>query len=88
MSCGIGYRCGSDLVLLWYRLAAVALFIPLAWEPPYATGTALKKKKKRKKEIKKNVKETLPSAKIGCIFNKEGMRNEISFVQREKGILS
>ena len=46
------------------------------------------KKKKKKKEIKKNVKETLPSAKIGCIFNKEGMRNEISFVQREKGILS
>jgi len=23
---------------------------PLAWEPPYASGAALKKKKKRKKE--------------------------------------
>ena len=33
-----------DLVLLWLRcrLAAVALIGPLAWEPPYATGVALK----------------------------------------------
>ena len=47
MSCGVGHRCGSDLVLqcLWCRLAAVASIRSLAWEPPYATGTALKKKK-------------------------------------------
>ena len=51
MSCGIGPRCGSDLVLLWLwrRLAAVALIRPLAWEPPYAAGVALKSKKKKKK---------------------------------------
>ena len=50
MSCGVGRRLGSDLALLWlwYRLAAVALIQPLAWEPPYATGAALKKKKKKK----------------------------------------
>ena len=34
---------------LWYRLAATGLIRPLAWEPPYATGAALEKKKKKKK---------------------------------------
>ena len=45
MSCDVGHRCGSDLVLLWlwYRLGAAALIQPLAWEPPYAVGVALKK---------------------------------------------
>ena len=38
-------------MLLWCRLAAVALILPLAWEPPYATGVAgYKKQKKKKKE--------------------------------------
>ena len=31
---------------MWGRLAAVAPIQPLAWEPPYAAGTALKKEKK------------------------------------------
>ena len=37
----------KDLVLLWLwcRLAAVAPIRPLAWEPPYAAGMALKRKK-------------------------------------------
>ena len=36
-----------DLVLLWLwcRQAAVALIHPLAWELPYAVGTAIKKTK-------------------------------------------
>ena len=33
------------LLWLWCRLAATALIWHLAWEPPYATGAALKKKK-------------------------------------------
>ena len=33
------------LLWLWCRLAAAAPILPLAWEPPYATGVALKKKK-------------------------------------------
>ena len=47
MSCGVGHRCGLDSTLLWLwcRLAAVALIRPLAWEPPYAAGAALKRKK-------------------------------------------
>jgi len=45
------HRHGSDLALLWlwHRLAAAALIWPLAWEPPYATGAALKKGKEKSK---------------------------------------
>ena len=47
MSCRVGRRYGSDLVFLqlWCRLAAVALILPLAWEPLYAEGMALKRQK-------------------------------------------
>ena len=50
MSCGVGHRCGSDpaLLWLWRRPAVAALILPLAWEPPYAMGAALKKKEKKK----------------------------------------
>ena len=53
MICGIGRRRGSDLVLLWLwcRPAATAPTGPLAWEPPYAVGLALKIQKRKKKEI-------------------------------------
>ena len=37
------------LLWLWCRPAAVAPIRPLAWEPLYASGVALKKKKKKKK---------------------------------------
>ena len=49
MSCGVGHRLGSDLVLLWLwcRLEATALIEALAWEQPYVMGGALKKKKKK-----------------------------------------
>ena len=50
MSCDVGCRCSSDPALLglWHRPAAIAPIRPLAWEPPYATGAALKSKKKVK----------------------------------------
>ena len=53
MSCGIGHRHGSDLVLLWLWCRLVALIRPLAWEPPYAWGAALKSKKTNKINNKK-----------------------------------
>ena len=51
MSCGVDHRYGLDLVLLWpwHRLAATAPIRPLAWEPPYAAGVALKRQKDKKK---------------------------------------
>ena len=36
------------LLWLWHRPAAAALIRPLAWELPYASGTALKRPKKKK----------------------------------------
>ena len=55
MSCGVGRRGGSDLAMLWLwrKPAATALATarikPLAWEPPYASGAALKRQKQIKK---------------------------------------
>ena len=47
MSCSVGSRHGSDLVLLWRRLAATAPIQPLPWELPHATDAALKRKEKK-----------------------------------------
>ena len=33
---------------LWHRLAAAAPIRPLAWEPPYVAGAALKRQKDKK----------------------------------------
>ena len=55
MSLGVGCRCGSDLMSLWlwHRPVATAPIQPLAWEPPCASGVALKRQKKKKKKEKK-----------------------------------
>ena len=49
VSCGVGCRRGSDpaLLWLWRRPVATALIRPLAWEPPHATGVALKRQKRK-----------------------------------------
>ena len=54
MNCGVGRRSSLDpeLLWLWRRQAATALIEPLGWEPPYATGAALKRQKKKKVENK------------------------------------
>ena len=50
---------GLDLALLWPwpRLVATAPIGPLAWEPPYALGEALKKTERPKKERKRKRKK-------------------------------
>ena len=62
VSCGVGCRCGLDLVLpgLWYRVATPTPIQPLAWELPHAAGAALKSKKtktknKRKRKVLKHI---------------------------------
>ena len=59
MSYGGGRRQSLDLTLLWlwHRPVATAQIQPLAWEPPYAVGVALKKKKRPKKLQKHQEKE-------------------------------
>ena len=44
MGCGVGHRGGLDP-------AVVALIGSLAWEPPYATGEALKRQKTNKQKL-------------------------------------
>ena len=53
MSCGVGCRISWDLALLWLwcKPAATALIHSLAWEPLYASGTALNRQKKKKKNL-------------------------------------
>ena len=48
VSCGVGRRHSSDLMLLWLwrRPAATAPIRLIAWEPPYALGAALEKAKR------------------------------------------
>jgi len=48
MSCGV-----TDLALIWQLLFPIQ---PLAWELPYAKGTALKRQKKRKEKKKEMAK--------------------------------
>ena len=52
LSCGVDHRLGSDPTLPWLccRPAATALIRPLAWEPLYATGVALKRQKDKNKQ--------------------------------------
>ena len=49
VSYAVGCRCSSDPELLWpwCRLVATALIGPLAWEPPYVVGAALKRQTKK-----------------------------------------
>ena len=64
--CGVGCRHGSDLALLWLwrRPVATAAILHPAWEPPYATGVALKRQEKNKQ--KKNINQRY--TRIGQIF--------------------
>ena len=59
MSCGIGRRHSLDLAMLWlwHRPVAVGPIGPLAWEPPFAAGAALKGRKTKKKKKKKKKKQ-------------------------------
>ena len=52
------------LLGLWCRPAAIAPIRPLAWEPPYAAGTALEKAKRQKK------KKEVRSSRHGSAINK------------------
>ena len=62
MTCGVDHRRGSDPTLLWLwlwcRPAATAAIRPLAWEPPYTMGAALKRHKTKKKVQEKSPKGT------------------------------
>ena len=94
MSCGVGCRHSSDLVLLWLwcRTAAAAPTGPLAWELPYATGAALKRQKEKRKnkqkttinyaseEIKFHVLYTIHDQKLRILLNDSSIIAIFSFI--------
>ena len=74
MSCGIGRRCSSSnptLLWLWCRLAATAPIQPLAWEPPYDEGAALKRQKKKFQASQLVIREIIsyPRNSTICTYN-------------------
>ena len=73
MSCGVGRRSGWDpaLLWLWCRPVAIAPIRPLAWEPPYAMGTALEKAKKQKNKY------TYKCNKIHKVLKKKQQKQKI-----------
>ena len=56
------------LLWLWRRLAATAPIGPLAWEPPYVAGVALKRQKTKKKEMFGNAVHCVTFISIVYIF--------------------
>ena len=67
MRYGTGDRHGSDpaLLWLWHRPGAVSPIRPLAWEPAYAMGAALKRQKTKKKLKGWDGEESLASEERG-----------------------
>ena len=70
VSCGVGCRRASDpeLLRLRCRPMATAPIRPLAWEPPYASGVALKRQKDKKKKKKKKERKKRKEKKDTQIF--------------------
>ena len=85
MSCGVGHRRGLDptLLWLWCRPAAAALIGPLAWEPPYAVGVALRKQKKTKK--RKEGRKVEKRGPGGESQGQEGLGLDKLFREKEEG---
>ena len=59
------------LLWLWCRPAATALIRPVAWEPPYAVGAALKrtKDKKRKNFVHCSLSQTICFNQKNCLVS-------------------
>ena len=69
-------QCVKDLALLWlwHRPAATALTRPLAWEPPYALGVALKRKKTKKRKERKTVGQATKNFQVILASDSAGPR--------------
>ena len=61
LSCGLGHRCSSDPLWLWYRPVATTPVGPLAWKFPHAMGVTQKTNKQKENRNKHPPpKKTLP----------------------------
>ena len=59
----------SGVAGLWGRPAATAPTEPLAWEPPYAPGAALKNKNKKRKDTSPRIAKTILKNKVRHILS-------------------
>ena len=57
------------MLWLWHRPAAIALIRPLAWEPPYAIGVALKRPNKQTNKQKNPSKLRIESPAINLLIS-------------------
>ena len=66
MTCGVGLTRGSDVALLWLwcRPVVTALIQPLAWQPPYVMGVALKIQNKQTNKKNKKIPLLKPTATV------------------------
>ena len=80
MNCGVGCRLGLGpaFLWLWCRLAAAAMFQPLAWEFPYATGAAPQNKKTKKPLQKPFCRRLTPF--ISSSINKKNLESDLEFL--------
>ena len=87
ISCGVGCRRGSDLasLLLWCRLAATAPIGPLAWEPPYASGAALKRQKNKNFVFSENDGHILKPMHVALLKNFKELNVFLSFIVTQEG---
>ena len=86
---GCDRRCSLDpaLLWLWRGLVAAAPIRPLAWEPPYAKGAALKGQNKYINEKQKNPMSLVPL--LLCMIQRrenKGGREFIHLLHRGAGI--
>ena len=63
------------MLRLWCRLVPTPPIGPLAWEPPYATGTTLKRPKRKKKK-KENTYYTTGASVKKIKFRRKKERKE------------
>ena len=73
MSCGVGCKRSSDLVLLllllWPWPASIALIRSLAWELPHATGAALEKTERQQQQQNVEPHWTVNSMRAGILVS-------------------
>ena len=72
MSCGVGRKCGLDLMLLWLycRPVSTAPIRPLARELPYVAGAALKRERKKKRTGFLGLSLEEPLGSTICLYHK------------------
>ena len=56
---------GSGIAVAVVWVASTAQIRPLTWEPPYATGSALKRQKRKKK---KKSYQVMGEGEMGCNY--------------------